>query len=426
MIKKNQHTYIYLGIFLICLLSRLLFKLISGYNNFELFGDSPRYDMLSDRIISGNFDLDLVAFIPAPLYIYFLALCKTISIDQWELIAVMMQFFLVSLSSVYLFKLTYHLSKSTLQSIFAALLFIIYPFTLYFNFTLGQETFFQSFFIIFLFYFFINVHTASTKHTLLSSLFFALALLTKSHILILLPIIAFILYKKVGIKESIYFYSLIFLLAIPHGLINYNIHNVFSLSSYGSNSILLAGHSDQTYPCLTAEYYNHPELKTEPCNLNLIFHKPYVLTKIGNINSLPLKQRNKKWKEAALSWIKNNPSKFLELKWNGLRRFLLPGFDHRVYSLKIWSIGFILGLLIYIPAYLQLFKKLKEDFWQHAISLAVLLTIAIIFIGVYPQQRFRIITLEPLLIVYASFFYWGVIYNKINKKDALLQKQQDV
>jgi len=416
MIKNYQHKYIYLGIFFICLLSRLLFKLVSGYDNFELFGDSPRYDMLSDRILEGNFDLDIVAFIPAPFYIYFLALCKSISAAQWELIAVMVQFFMVSVSSVYIYKLTFLLSKSVPQSILAALVYIAYPFTLYFNFTLSQETLFQSFFIIFLYYFFINTYSVTLKHTLLSSLFFALSLLTKSHIVILLPMIAVITMKQTGLKKSVYFFTILFLFTIPHGLINYKIHGVYTLSSYGSNSILLAGHSDETYPCLTKEYYNHPELNDEVCNLNIVFHRPYKLKNFGNINALPLKERNQKWREAAFFWIKTNPAKFWELKWNGFKRFILPGLDFRVYPNTIWIMSFLMGLLIYVPAYVSFYKKLKKDFWQHAITLSVIISIGIIFIGLYPQHRFRIITLEPLLIVYASFFYWNFIYNMYKKR----------
>ena len=417
--KNHQQKYLYLAIFLVCLLSRLLFKVVSGYDNFELFGDAPRYDMLSDRIISGNFDLDIVAFIPAPLYIYFIALCKLIAPINWQIIAVTIQFFLVSLSSIYIYKLTLLLSKSTYQSILAAGIYILYPFTLYYNFTISQETLFQSFFIIFTYYFFFHLISKTTQHLAISALVFAGAWLTKSHITILIPFILLILLKKSSLKAVVLFLSIIFICTIPHGLINLKLHDVYSFSSYGSQSLLLAGHSDETYPCLTSDYYNHPELDEEVCDLNVIFHKPYILKNFGNINSLPIKERNKKWREAAFYWIKNNPAKFWNLKWNGIKRFILPGLDYRVYNFLPWLLSFILGLLIYIPAYLVLFQKLKNDFWVHAISLAIIISIAVIFIGFYPQNRFRIITLESILIVYASFCYWRLLQKLTIKKDAL-------
>jgi len=412
MLKKHQLNYIYLTIFLICLLSRLLFKLISGYDNFELFGDAPRYDMLSERILDGNLNLDLVAFLPAPLYIYFISACKVISPIQWETIVVSLQFLVVSLSSVYVFRLTYLFSKSFGQSVLAALIYIIYPYTLFYNFTISQETLFQSFFIIFLFYLFLFQHNDSIKNLVTASIYFALAWLTKSHITILLPFLAIIIFKNSNILKALLFFFIIFLFTIPHGLINYNLHGVYSFSSYGSNSLLLAGHSDETYPCLTDEYYNHPELKDEVCNLNIIFHEPYMLKEFGNINSLPMKERNRKWGVASIYWIKNNPSKFIELKLNGLKRFILPGLDYRIYSFRNWLISIILGLLIYIPAYYILLQKLKEKFWIHVLSLSIILTIGIIFLCFYPQQRFRIITMEPLLIIYASFFYWKILSKK--------------
>ena len=63
-------------IFFSFLLTRIGFKWLSGADNFQLFYDSSRYDMLSNRIVNGNYNLDVTAFITAPFYPYFLATTK--------------------------------------------------------------------------------------------------------------------------------------------------------------------------------------------------------------------------------------------------------------------------------------------------------------------------------------------------------------
>lgn len=414
MLKKQSDLKPFIILFVSTLITRVLFKVISGYNNFELFGDALRYDMLSDRILSHNFDLDIVAFIPAPLYPYFIALCKIMSATYWQVWVVSIQFILIGFSSFYIYKITKLLFTSSSQAYFAAFLYLFYPMTMWFNFTICQETVFQSTFIFFVYFFLLFIKESHLKHLWLSAVWFAIAFLTKSHITILLPFIALIIFFKSDIKKSLSFFLILFIFAIPHGFVNYKIHSVFTLSSYGSNSLLLAGHSDETFPCLM-----DPHFAQDGCNLNVVFHKPYVYKEFGNINGLPIYKRNKMWRKAVLAWIKSNPKKFIALKVNGLKRFLLPGLDHRIYDTKFWLISLIMGLLIYIPAYVIIYKKAKENLLIHSLTISVILNIFVIFIIFYPQQRFRLITLEPLLIIYASYFYWQLIKKGIKKAKTL-------
>jgi 4-amino-4-deoxy-L-arabinose transferase-like glycosyltransferase len=368
--------------------------------------------MLSDRILEGNFDLDIVAFIVAPLYPYFIALCKLIASENWELLAVSIQFLLVSLSSVYIYKTAYLIFKSTEVAIISAVIFIIYPMTLWYNFTLTQETLFQSFFIIFCFNFLELIKTRTVKNTILASIFFALAFLTKSHITVLFPIILGILLVKIGFRKTVLFALIILIFTIPHGLVNKKLHGVYSFSSYGSNALLVAGHSSETYSCLNSEFKPFRTSQQKGCDLDLIFHKPYFTEGFGNVNALPIYERNKMRQKIAFSWIKENPIKFIKLKINGLVRFILPGLDFRIYKFSTWILSLLIGLLIYIPAYIILWQALKKDFWQHVLPVSLIISIAIIFLVFYPQQRFRVITLEPILIIYASFFYWKLLKPK--------------
>ncbi len=63
-----MHKFTFIYLFFATFISRYLFKWISAYNNFELFGDSVRYDILSDRILNGNHNMDFTAFVISPLY----------------------------------------------------------------------------------------------------------------------------------------------------------------------------------------------------------------------------------------------------------------------------------------------------------------------------------------------------------------------
>ena len=171
----------------------------------------------------------------------------------------------------------------------------------------------------------------------------------------------------------------------------------------------MAGHSDETYPCLISDFKIFRKNQQKGCDLDLIFHKPYITEGFGNVNALPIYERNKIRQKIAFYWIKENPTKFINLKLNGLVRLIIPGLDFRIYNFSTWIMSLVIGLLIYIPAYITLWRSLKKDFWQHLLPISLIISVAIIFLVFYPQQRFRVITLEPLLIIYASYFYWKLL-----------------
>ncbi len=408
MFSKCQKSYF--SIFLACLLSRLIFKWITGNEAFEMFGDAIRYDILSQNIIEGNHNMDLIAFVVSPLYPYTMAFAKILFPIQWEQLMILYQFILVSISAIYIYKISKLLFKSHTTALLAASAYILYPLTLWYNYTLSQETSFQSYFIIFSYYFLDFIIHKKNKSLYLSSLFLCLSFLTKSHITLLLPFLVFLVYRFTNIRYTLAFLGLSMLMFLPQGILNKTIYNSWGISNFASGSLFLVGHSEETYPCLTRKIYEYPQIIEDGCNLNLIFHAPYDFGKYGQVNQLHLPQRNSIRYKMAFSWIFNNPLKFLELKLNGIYRFIVPGLDYRVYSdFKFW-VSLILGLLIYIPAYLQLYKCIKSKSTHSYYSLSVMITIGLIFIIFYPQNRFRVITLEPLLICYASEY----LCSKIN------------
>ena len=405
--KNSRTTQMVLGavLFTICFMSRVVLKVISGYNNFELFGDSYRYNNLSDRILNGNGDMDIVAYLSAPLYPYTLALIKYINAEAWQSIAVGFQFFLVSLSAVYIYKITVLLTRHNLTAIIAALLYTFYPMTMWYNFTLAQETTFQAYFIFFIYYFLNGLSTKSTKDVIGAACFWALAFLTKSHIIILaIPILIIFIYKKMYPKAGVFF-IIAFFWTIPHGIINLKSHGVYTLSSHGNASLFLLGHSDDTYPCLIRRAGELGNFSADGCNPSIVFDKTYNHPTYGMVNLLSVKERNAERYKMASDWIKSNPDKFVRLKLLGFARAIMPGLDPIQFKFSYWLASFFFGLIIYVPGYLILYKKLKAEFWTHFLSLSIVLLCAAIFIVFFPVNRFRVITMEPLLCVYAAVWY---------------------
>jgi len=413
-----SHRRIAYFLFFLCLCVRVLFYVLSGYDNYELFEDSYRYDNLSTQILQGDYDLDIVAYLSAPLYSYTLALFKIISSNYWQSIAVAFQFFLISLSAVYIYKITYLLFKSKIQGLTAGLMYIFYPLTLWLNFTFTQETTFQAYFIFFSYYFLVTLKQKKPLALNLSTVFFLLALLSKSHILILVPFISLIYLVNKNLKYALVFPLLAFIGTIPHGLVNLKLHDIYTFSSHGNASFFLLGHSDETYYCLTETAGELGEFSVYGCDPSFVFDTSYVHSVHGEINKLPVRQRDQIRKTIAFDWIKNNPSKYVDLKLIGLERFILPGLDRRQYRSSYWLLSMIVGLLIYLPAYYHLYRKLIENWREHLLVPSIIIVIGAIFIVFFPVNRFRVITLEPLLIIYASSYFirWlpPIIKSRIN------------
>ena len=392
-------------LFFLCLAVRILFKVLSGYDNYELFVDAHRYDMLSNQIVSGNYDLDIIAYLSAPLYSYTLALCKIISFNYWETLIVAYQFVLVSVSAVYIYKITLLLFRNKIQGVIASLIYIFYPLTLWYNFTLIQETCFQAYFIFFIYHFLKCTQDRTYKPLILSTFFFALALLTKSHVLILIPFLSLIFIVNRNLRYALLFPMIVFLYTIPNGLVNLKMHNIYTLSSHGNASYFLLGHSDQTYNCITKQASELGEFGAFGCNPSFVFDPEYQHPTYGKINKLSIRERDRVRKKIAFEWIRSNPSKYLKLKLIGIERFLLPGLDRRQYQFSYWILSLLAGMAIYLPAYFFLYKNLCRSWKKHLLLVSIIIVIGAIFIVFFPVNRFRVITLEPLLIVYASCFY---------------------
>ena len=140
-------------IFLLFILTRYFFHVISGYDHYQLQPDSYWYSEQSDEVLKGNFNLERLLFITAPFFSYFQAIVKFIGGGYWEEILFILQLLISSISGVYFYRLSILIFKNQNIGLLSTVMFCFYPFTLWWAGTFTQDIWFQSFLIIFLFYF---------------------------------------------------------------------------------------------------------------------------------------------------------------------------------------------------------------------------------------------------------------------------------
>ncbi len=87
---------------------------------------------------------------------------------------------------------------------------------------------------------------------------------------------------------------------------------------------------------------------------------------------------------------------------DNLKHFILPSIDGKKASFSKWLAVLILSLPIYCLGYWGIYKALKSDSYLHFWVLGIFLTIFVFSMFFGLQHRFRVITLEPFLVLYAS------------------------
>ena len=406
--QQLEERPLYLVLFLLFFLVRIFFKWVSGYNNFELFLDSERYDEYSNNILQGHFNMDHTAFILAPLYPYFLAAIKFLFGANWQFFGVLFQFLLVSLSGVYLYKIAILLFQKRRIALVGALFYCFFPMTLWYNFTFTQETLFQSLFI-FAIYHLLQTLYGNPKYLVPSALFYSLAFLTKSHLLLFSPFVVLLfftsspysLFQK--IKYSILYGAICLAFTLPYGLYNLKVNGVYALSSYGTGAFFHISNSEYTYN----EVFHPAALDSEAHRygtyLIFAFDKNFEYPKYGKVNSLPMKERQRMHAILAWEWIWENPRDFWRLKWFSFYRFFTPGLSGGHHSMGVWLASFLSSLPIYLLAYVGIFQSMRRDWRKHWWIVLLMGTILVFFVVFSPVSRFRTVTLEPYYLIYAAF-----------------------
>ena len=412
----NNKTQVYIAIFVSFALIRLLFFLLSGFDNFQLQTDSYFYSDFSDEILKGNFNMISPLHIVAPLFPYFQAFIKLITASYWMISLNLIQIILASISGIYFYKLADILFKKKFISIISTFIFCIYPFTFYWTSTFSQEIWFQSFLIIFIYNFLFFLKNPNNKNLFFAAIFFAITFLIKSHILlfsIFIPLI--ILFTKIEfikkIKFIAIFISISLISTLPYGLYNLKTNGIYVFSSTGFAGMFLLGHNDTSYNGIVNIKNISDIEKNKFISLN---HDVY--NKIRN-KTLKASQTElqKIYIEEAIIWIKENKKKNIILALTNLKKLFTPGFDKNWHSYNRWLFSFLISLPIFIIAFPTVLFFCIKDFSNHSWILFLIFSIMMFSVLLQYVGRFRVITLEPFLLIY---FTAGIyqIKNKLIKK----------
>jgi len=387
-------------IFGAALLVRVLWALLSGLGP-EAGADFGRYDLMSDKILAGNFNLETRLFIVAPIFPYTLALAKLIFGSNWFAGLGAIQILISSASVVFLAASADLIFRRHSVALTAGLLSAICLPTLYYTHLPSQESLFQSFFVIALFGLCRYNRHLDRRSLAFFSLFFTLALLTKSHIILMAPLVCgLILIRNKDIKRklehiSIYL-AMIGLLTMPYGLYNLKENGSYVISSSGSGGFFVTANNDDFYDLLI-----HTPPKGTPAYQRLVEMKFDAYSEEGIPANASHKQRQSVYLSRGIDWVTSNPWKAMNLRAHNLFHHLQPGYSLRFQSWRNWAIALAFNLPIYVLAYIELLMQLKTP-RDHLPAYLVFITMLLFVLVFYAQNRFRLITVEPIYVLYAA------------------------
>lgn len=414
MTKKLSPIKINLIIFFSFFLVRYFFVIFNNYDNFELQPDSYWYSDQSDEVLKGNFNLLRPLFITSPFFTYYQAIIKLIFGDYWEIILEFSQVSIASISAIYFYKLGLILFKNKKVSIFALSIFCFYPFTFWYVGAFTQDIWFQSFLIIFMFYFSMYLKNFNIKNLIFSAVIFSITFLTKSHILIFsvfIPLVIFFIKcneLKKKILHIILFTSICLICTLPYGLYNLKVNGVYVFSSNGFGGLFILGHNDDAY----VNHIKTPKIDSDEAKR--LKNVDYIILnslKDKLLKSSPSEVQKIYFKEG-LKWIKDNPKKSKELLIFNFKRFFTPGLHKSWYNYNTWLLSVILSSPVMIFGYLGLLMILLKSFNRYSWILYLFLSLLLFSLIFYYQGRFKVITLEPILILLSAYSFHKIIIIK--------------
>ncbi len=412
-------------LFIIHLLTRSIFVFVNGFfNNYALQPDSIwLVEFGLKNAANLNFNFELERFIASPLFPTIVGTLKILFNEHWKVVLILIQLILSSLSGVYVFKIG-NLLFNRKAGLIASLIFAFFPLTLWYTNTFSQECIFQVLFIFSIFYLVKSIKFNSIYYVFISSIFFSLAYLTKSHILLFSIFIPIIYFHLFGLKKQSYIFVLIYaivslIFSIPYGVYSYKKHKQYVISSNGAGFQFYLGNTEVGYKTVvdvprrgTQEFKNMQYVIVGCFNGSQSYY--------DSILTLSQKEKQKVFFNEGIKWIKSNPDKFYKLKLYNLLLFLIPGVSWRHYSLGYWISSFLLSLPIYFLAYYAMIKLYLNKDKNLAYILYVFISMLIFSLVWYVQNRFRTITIEPLYIIFASYIIANFIARKLPKIDRYL------
>lgn len=352
----------------------------------------------------------------APLYFYFLAfIIKLFGVSFWLILIVQALLSAVSCALVYSIS-TYFFSHRI--AFFSGLIFSLYGPLIFFS---GEllVPFFFIFLILWMFYYLlVAFETFQFRHWILFGLFFSMALVAHSTIVVFLPVVLFwIIYRKYRMRDSRPIKSAI-ITVIMACLIFPFLTWIRNMAISGENVIVstnsginfFIGNNDdwlETYKVRPG----HP--------WNVLVREP---VRVKNSFSLTQSEQNSYFMKKTISWIMKHPGKFfvgllekIHYHFHGYELirnvdiYHLSGYSILL-SVLLWHIPFFhfpFGLLS--PLFLVSFFFLSRENWR---KYFLLLSFPIVMSGIivlfFPTARYRV-QIVPFFIMVAVFCVEQVI-----------------
>tara|TARA_Y100000996_G_C22445119_1_gene611501 strand:- start:191 stop:997 length:807 start_codon:yes stop_codon:yes gene_type:complete len=249
------------------------------------------------------------------------------------------------------------------------------------------------------------------RNLIISAVIFSLTFLTKSHILIFsvfIPLVILFL-NYIELKKKIFhiilFTSICLIFTLPYGLYNLKVNGVYVFSSNGFGGLFILGHNEDAY----VNHIKTPKIGTDEAKrLKNVDYKILKTLEDKIFKSSPNEVQKIYFKEG-MNWIKENPTKSKELLIFNFKRFFSPGVHKSWYSFNTWLLSVILSSPIMIFGYLGLIMLLLNNFNKYSWILYLFFSLLIFSLIFYYQGRFKVITLDPILILLSAYSFHKII-----------------
>gem|GEM_PF-5198947 len=394
---------------ILLVLTRAIWIFWVGQNRMEA-PDIIEYTALSERVLSGNFDMGLFRFIRPPGLPILMASMKILVPGSWELAMVAWNFLfsVATGASLYFFCLEFFSSRTCAR--FGLLLFVIHAPLLIYSASISSEPAYLFFAATCLLSF-----QKTLKHeswpwliAFTASLFLASAFRTT--ILVALPVFWGWLVLA-GIRRNRKFLTfaaasvvLFLTLSSPFGLYNLKKHGVFVISSNGGSFLFLNANSEAGYK--DAVLYDKLSEQEQYLVKNFSeYGDNFFGPDFDRLLLLPQKEKQEAFRNLAFNWIEENPGKFLEAKAANLLRLIIPGRSPKHVPPFDWALSFLLALPVYLLCYIGMGAEIMHSRENGSARLWLLgffvfnSAALVIFLYTY---RYKVYSLEFVYIAYAA------------------------
>ena len=387
-------------------LVRVLFVAFFPSSSFDFFpNDSREYVELADKALAGNFDFDIGRFIRSPLYPLVIAAHKVVFAAYWKIALIISQIILSVLTGVFICKISRLLFNNETVVLLTGCMYAIYLPVFYYVYSFTSETLYL-FLNVGSMYFFLRIlDNASVKNVLSYALFFSLAYLTRGEILLFLPfafLIILWIYQN-GKKKVAEVYAGIILtwllVTLPWALVNLQLHNEYLTSSNGGKYVFYLSNSALGY----AEVVEIPPAGTVGSHA-LLNDYNYFNPDYDSLIGLSANVKQNAFFNSSLSWVKQNPYKFVKIKlWNAIN-FFSPGLTIAHHPIKIWTLMFIVTLPFHLLFFVGLFLAIRtSSVTNHFWIIGYFFSILFFLILFLYTARFRAYSIEVYYLIYAAY-----------------------